>query len=139
MNANNTGTRRLNAAGFSLIEVMVVVVIIGLLAGAVAIKVTDYIDTAEVNRANSDIAAISEAVEFYRLKHKRYPTNEEGLEGVSVENRTDPWGRRYQYNSPGQNDTAYEVYTLGADGREGGEGSNADIYSWQVRGDEEAN
>lgn len=119
--------------GFSLIEVMVVIVIIGLLAGAVAIQVSGYMDSAEINRAKSDIATIMDAVELYRLEHKRYPTNEEGLDVLSIENSSDPWGNRYEYNSPGRSGEAYEIVTYGADGREGGEGTSEDIYSWQVR------
>jgi len=119
--------------GFTLIEVMVVIVILGLLAGAVVLKVGGYMDTAETNRAKSDIATIVNAIDLYRMEHKRYPTNEEGLDNLPIENRTDPWGNRYEYNSPGPNDEPYEVVTYGADGRQGGEGKDADIYSWQVR------
>lgn len=118
--------------GFSFIEIMVVVVIIGLLAGAVAMKVTGYMDTAKVNRAKSDIAVIVNAVEARYLETSRYPANEEGLEQLPLKNRTDPWGNPYQYNSPGRNDEPFEVFTLGADRREGGEGINRDIYSWQL-------
>lgn len=117
--------------GFSLIEVMVVVVIIGLLAGAVALKVGGYMDTARANRAKSDIATIRNAIETYKLTQSRYPSNDEGLDQVPLENRSDPWGRKYGYNSPGQQGP-YEVFTLGADGREGGDGENADIFSWQL-------
>ena len=119
--------------GFSLIEVMVVIVILGLLAGAVVLKVGGYMDTAETNRAKSDIATIVDAIELYRMENKRYPTNEEGLDKLPLDNRTDPWGNRYEYNSPGSNNEPFEVVTYGADGREGGEGKDADIYSWQVR------
>ncbi|MBI1335793.1 MAG: prepilin-type N-terminal cleavage/methylation domain-containing protein [Phycisphaera sp.] len=115
-------------AGFSLIEVMVVVVIIGLLAGAVAIKVTGYMDTAKVNRAKSDIATIVDAIEAEYLSKSRYPTNDEGLSGLPLKNTKDPWGRPYEYNSPGRNGP-FEVISLGADGRPGGDGINADISS----------
>ncbi len=125
--------RRRGRYGFSFIEIMVVVVIIGMLAGAVALTVTDYVTAAKVNRAKSDIATIVDAVDGYYLLHHEYPSNEEGLEAVKqLRTHTDPWGRPYQYNSPGQGDEPYEVYTLGEDGREGGEGVNADIYSWQL-------
>ena len=123
--------RRHMVKAFSLIEVMVVVVIIGLLAGAVALKVTDYMDTAKLNRAKSDIATIADAVEADYLTRSRYPTNEEGLSKLPLKNLTDPWGNPYEYNSPGAKEP-YEVISFGADGREGGDGINADIYSWQL-------
>jgi general secretion pathway protein G len=111
---------------------MVVVVIIGLLAGAVALKVTGYMDTAKVNRAKSDIAVIVDAIEAHYLETSRYPTNDEGLENLPLKNRTDPWGNQYQYNSPGQKDEPFEVFSFGADGREGGDGISGDIFSWQL-------
>ncbi|MFO8014771.1 MAG: type II secretion system protein GspG [Phycisphaerae bacterium] len=118
--------------GFSFIEIMVVVVIIGLLAGAVAMKVTGYMDTAKVNRAKSDIAVIVNAIEARYLETSRYPANEEGLDELPLKNRTDPWGNPYQYNSPGRDDEPFEVFSFGADAREGGEGIHRDIYSWQL-------
>lgn len=124
-------TRRRARTAFSLIEIMVVVVIIGLLAGAVALKVSGYIDTAKVNRAKSDIATIVDAIEAYYLSNSRYPTNEEGLEKLPLKNTSDPWGRIYEYNSPGKSEP-FEVFSFGADGREGGDGINADIYSWEL-------
>ncbi|WP_428387995.1 type II secretion system protein GspG [Mucisphaera sp.] len=125
--------RRIGPRGFSLIEVMVVIVIIGLLAGAVALQVTGYMDSAEINLARSDITTIMDAVELYRLENKRYPTNEEGLSVLPIDNRNDPWGNPYEYNSPGPSGEPYEIVTYGSDGREGGESTAADIYSWQVR------
>lgn len=123
---------RRSVRGFSLIEVMVVVVIIGMLAGAVAIKVGGYMDTARINRARSDIATIKDAVETYYAMHGTYPSNSDGLDALTnLENTNDPWGKMYQYNSPGQ-EGPYEVFTLGADGREGGEEAEADIYSWDL-------
>lgn len=116
---------------FSLIEVMVVVVIMGLLAGAVAVKVTGYMDTAKENRVRADIATIADAVEAYYVSNSRYPSNEEGLSILPLKNRTDPWGRPYEYNSPAR-EHPFEVFTLGADGREGGARVDADIYSWQL-------
>jgi general secretion pathway protein G len=117
--------------GFSFIEIMVVIVIIGLLAGAVTLKVADYMDTAKLNRAKSDLATIVDAVEAFQLKNGRYPTNEEGLTKLPLKNLTDPWGNSYEYNSPAQNEP-YEVVCLGADGRRGGEGISADLCSWQL-------
>jgi general secretion pathway protein G len=72
------------------------------------------------------------AVEAYYLANSRYPSNEDGLKNLPLKNRVDPWGTPYEYNSPGQKGEAFEVISFGADGREGGEGINADIYSWQV-------
>ncbi|MBI1368404.1 MAG: prepilin-type N-terminal cleavage/methylation domain-containing protein [Planctomycetes bacterium] len=128
---SNRSVRAANSArqaGFSFIEVMVVVVIIGLLAGAVAIKVSDYIDKAKLNRAKSDIATICNAVESYYADKGAYPSNDQGLGVLPLKNLKDPWGRDYQYNTPGR-DEPYEVICYGADGREGGEGANADISS----------
>lgn len=126
------------SAGFSFIEVMVVVVIIGLLAGAVALKVTGYMDKAKENRAKSDIATIVNAVEAYYLTYSQYPSNDEGIEHLPLKNKLDPWGRPYQYNSPAR-DEPFEVMTFGADGREGGDGANTDIYSWQFQEPEKGN
>lgn len=128
----NRNTRQ-TARGFSLIEVMVVVVIMGLLAGAVAIKVGSYLDKAEVERARSDIATIVGAVEGHRMTKGNYPTNEQGLDVIEeLKSKTDPWGNPYGYNSPGPDGEPFEVFTYGADGREGGEDRDADIYSWQL-------
>ena len=122
---------RLRRNGFTLIEIMVVVVIMGLLAGAVVLKVGGYMDAAKVNRAKFDIATIVGAVEAFYATNSRYPTNDEGLDKLPLKNRNDPWGRPYEYNCPGK-DEPFEVFTLGADGRPGGDGINADIYSSQL-------
>lgn len=129
--------RQRRSRGFSLIEVMVVVVIIGLLAGAVVLKVVDYMTTAKINRAKSDIATICNAIETFYLTNSRYPTNQEGLSKLSIERSKDPWGQPYQYNAPGQ-EGPYEVFTLGEDQREGGEGVNADIFSWDLESEQAA-
>jgi general secretion pathway protein G len=123
---------RRRSAGFTFIEVMVVVVIIGMLAGAVTLKVRDHMSKARVNRAQSDIRVITEAVETYQVTHGRYPTSDEGLADVDVKASVDPWGNAYQYNSPGRDGQDFEVYSLGADGAPGGEDVEADIYSWQL-------
>lgn len=115
-------------AGFTFIEIMIVVVIIGLLAGAVALKVSDYVDKAKINRARSDIATIVNAVESYYADTGQYPTNEQGLAILPLKNTKDPWGRPYQYNQPGRG-APYEVITYGANGREGGDGVDKDISS----------
>ena len=125
-------TLRRRARGFSFIEVMVVVVIIGLLAGAVTLKVSHYMDAAKTNRAKSDLATIVAAVEAFYVTNSRYPSNDEGLKDLPLKSRNDPWGKAYEYNSPGRNGEPFEVISFGADGHEGGEGINADIYSWQL-------
>ncbi|MEM8736895.1 MAG: type II secretion system protein GspG [Planctomycetota bacterium] len=129
MSINRTRRR---GAGFTFIEIMVVVVIIGLLAGAVALKVSGNVAQARQNRAKSDIATIVTAVETYRLNHARLPTNAQGLSVVSIESNTDPWGRGYQYNIPGPDGNDFEVVSYGADGRPGGEDEDADIVSWAL-------
>ena len=136
---NKASTRPMSQAGFSLIEIMVVVVIIGILAGAVALQVTDYTRDARKSRARSDISVIVKALDTYRMKHGRYPNNSEGLDPLSLKqsSQVDPWGNPYHYNKPGQRDAPYEVMTLGADAREGGEGVNADIYSWNLQDERE--
>lgn len=131
--APNRRTRRPphRRSGFSLVEIMVVVVIIGMLAGAVTLKVTDYMKTARANRARSDIATIVKAVEQFEIQNSRYPDIDEGISSLPIRNKLDPWGHPYEYVRPGKNEP-FEVICYGKDGREGGEGADADIYSWQL-------
>ncbi len=132
--------------GFTLIEIMVVVVIIGILIGLVAPQILGRVDEARVTAAGSDINTLEQALEMYRLDNGRYPTTDQGLEALirkpagNPEPRNwnregylkkgqlpvDPWGNPYQYLS-GDDGYRYELYSLGADGREGGEGYDADI------------
>ena len=123
--------------GFSLVEIMIVIVIIGLLAGMVTINVRGYLIRAKQNTARQEMATIISALETFYAHWDRYPTNEEGLEILTRPNEKfpeallkglsiDPWGRPYQYNSPGANGP-YELICLGADGREGGDGADKDI------------
>lgn len=121
----------LSRRGFSLMEVMVVVVIIGLLAGAVALRVGVYVDKAKLQRVRADIATISSAVEAFYADKSRYPTNEEGLASLPLSTLKDPWGRPYQYNCPAR-EHPYEVVCYGADGREGGNGENGDTSNWTL-------
>ena len=120
---------------------MVVLVIIGLLAGLVTINVRGSLNRAHQDAARAEIAEVSRALELFYNYHQRYPTNEEGLAILTqatervdepLLNRlpTDPWGRPYQYNRPGR-EGPYEVFTLGADGREGGEGVDRVIGTWE--------
>jgi general secretion pathway protein G len=133
--------------GFTLVELMVVIVIIGLLAAIVAFNVLPMGDKARVEKAKSDISTIEQALEMYKLQNLTYPSTSEGLQalvkapgsadpsryqagGYIKKLPDDPWGRPYQYAAPGQHSEA-DVWSWGADGKEGGEGVNADIGSWQ--------
>jgi general secretion pathway protein G len=128
-------------AGVTLVEMMVVIVIIGLITAIVAINVLPSQDKARVQKAGADIATLEQALELYRLENSRYPTVEEGLETLASPAAgpngaarepfirrlpNDPWNRPYQYVMPGQKG-AYDLYSLGADGKIGGEGLDADI------------
>jgi general secretion pathway protein G len=132
--------------GFTLVELMVVIVIIGLLATIVAINVIPATGKARGEKARADIAVIEQALEQYRLDNFTYPAATDGLAalrsppasltdasryrqgGYVKKLPEDPWGRPYGYAVPGRNGT-FDVYSLGADGQPGGEGENADIYS----------
>ena len=136
-------------AGFTLIEVMIVVVILGILAAVVVPKILDRPDTAKIAAAKSDIAVIMQQLKLYRLDNSSYPSTDQGLNALIVKPATnplptnwktggylerlpnDPWGRLYLYLNPGLKGEI-DVYTLGADGQPGGEGPNADIGSWNL-------
>lgn len=125
--------------GFSLIEIMVVVVIMGVLAALVVPNVMDRPDQARSIAAKQDVGAIMQALKLYRLDHGRYPSVTEGLDvfvgkqgkGTRYMDRVpnDPWNRPYQYLNPGVHGEI-DVFSLGADGKPGGEGVDADIGSW---------
>lgn len=121
--------------GFTLVELMVVLVIIGLLATVVVINVLPSQDRAMVQKAKADIALIDQGLEMYRVTNLTYPEASEGLQalvsrGVIKKLPNDPWGRPYRYAIPGQRGPV-DVYSLGADGVEGGDGDNADVGNWQ--------
>ncbi|MBU3071518.1 type II secretion system major pseudopilin GspG [Aestuariicella sp. G3-2] len=138
----HTATQR----GFTLIEIMVVVVILGILAALVAPNILGRTGEARITAAQSDINSISNALDLYKLDNHAYPSTDQGLEalvskpsgypepanwnpeGYLKNLPKDPWGNDYQYLSPGS-ERAYDLYSLGADKREGGEGDNADIYN----------
>lgn len=118
--------------GFTLVEMMVVIVIIGLLATIVIINVMPAADRAAVTKARADIQTLEQAAEMYRLDNMRYPTTEEGLQALVAANQVrrlpnDPWNRPYVYAAPGANGRPFSISTLGADGQPGGDGENADI------------
>jgi len=121
--------------GFTLIELMVVVVILGILATIIVPKVMDRPDTARLVKAKTDIRAIESALNLYKLDNFNYPTTDEGLEALSpkyIERLAkDPWGKPYLYLSPGLHGEM-DVYTLGADGLQGGTDKNADIGNWDA-------
>ena len=134
--------------GFTLIEIMVVVVILGILAALVVPQVMSRPDQAKVTVAQGDIKAIAAALDMYRLDNHVYPSTQQGLEALvkkpsgmpAAKNwnkdgylkrlPVDPWGNPYQYLNPGLHGQV-DVLSLGADGQPGGEGRDADIGSWQ--------
>jgi general secretion pathway protein G len=122
--------------GFTLVELMVVIVIIGLLATVVVINVLPAQDTARMRKAQADIATLEQGVEMYRLNRMHYPSASEGLQALASEGfikrlPNDPWGAPYRYAAPGRNGQPFDVYSYGADGREGGEDDDADIGNWK--------
>ncbi|MGM0412986.1 MAG: type II secretion system major pseudopilin GspG [Pseudomonadota bacterium] len=136
-------------AGFTLIEVMVVVVILGILAAFVVPNIMGEPDEARILKAKSDIRSIENALDMYRLDNHRYPTTDQGLEALvekpdsGPEPRDykqggymdrlpeDPWGNEYRYLQPGEHGEV-DIWTLGADGESGGEDVNADIGNWNL-------
>jgi general secretion pathway protein G len=132
--------------GFTLIELMVVLLIIGVLAALIVPNVLDRADDARVTAAKTDVANLMQALKLYRLDNQRYPTAEQGLQALLVKPTTtpvpsnwknyldklpqDPWGQPYIYLNPGIKGEV-DVMSYGADGQSGGEGRDADIGSWQ--------
>ena len=128
--------------GFSLIELMVVIVIIGLLAGTVSVGVRSYLIRSKQNVARMEIAKISQAIENFYLSLDRYPSNEEGLNVLTQSSErfpeplldrlpNDPWRNPYEYLETGTA-PAYQIVSYGADGREGGEGADKDLSSLEL-------
>jgi len=141
--------RRRAASGFTLIEVMVVVVILSILAAIVVPNVMSSPDEARIVKAKQDIRALESALNLYRLDNYVYPSTEQGIqalvttpttppepqnwktEGYIDRLPTDPWGHPYQYLSPGQNGE-FDLYSMGADGQLDGQGVNADVSNWNL-------
>lgn len=149
MTQTKTRTQRRRRAGFTLVELMVVIVIIGLLATVVAINVLPAQGKAMVGKARADISTLEQAIETYRLDNLTFPDNAQGLQalvaapqGLSQPERyregsyvrrlpKDPWGQDYQYRRPSTHGGQFDVFSWGADGKEGGEGEDADLGNWQ--------
>ncbi len=144
---------RFGEKGFTLIELMVVIVILGILATFLIPKIMSRPDEARIIKAKNDIKAIESALKLYKLDNGFYPTTEQGLEalikkpdsepipqnwksgGYLDSNNTplDPWGHKYIYRSPGEDGREYDIISYGADGKEGGDGVNADIKSYELK------
>ena len=135
------------STGFTLVEVMVVVVILGILAVLIVPRVLGRSDEARAAAAKHDVAALMQSLKLYRLDNGRYPTNDQGLQALVAKPQTgpapsnwkqyldnlpkDPWGNPYQYLNPGVHGEI-DVFSLGADGQPGGTGADGDIGSWQL-------
>jgi general secretion pathway protein G len=142
-----------NHNGFTLIELMVVIIILGLLAAIVMPRVVGETDKARYEQAKVQMRILEDALKRYKLDNGIYPTTAQGLESLVIEPTTeplprnwqeggyldkpelplDPWGNEYIYISPGQYGPDYDLFTFGADGLEGGEGYDADIQSWRIQ------
>ena len=133
--------------GFTLIEIMVVIVILGILAALIVPKVISRPDEARITAAKQDVATLAQALRLYKLDNFAYPTTDQGLQALVVKPGAapipanwktggylerlpkDPWGREYRYLNPGRHGEI-DVFSLGADGEPGGEGNDADIGNW---------
>jgi general secretion pathway protein G len=130
--------KRLSRAqsGFTLIEILVVLIIIGFLTAAVAVNYMGRIDEGARTKVKADLRSIEQGLNLYRLDKYRYPTTEEGLDILVPEYisklTSDPWNRDYLYSSPGEHGLEFDIYTLGRDGTQGGEGIDMDLGNWNI-------
>lgn len=136
-----------NQKGFTLVEVMVVVIIITLMGAIVAPTVFNQLRKAEEKRVEADLRAIESALKLYRLDNFAYPSQSQGLQALVTEPTgarawrgpyleslpRDAWDNEYQYRNPATQSTDFDIYSFGADGVAGGEGSDADIGNWDLR------
>ena len=143
----NSPVKKKQEQGFTLVELMVVIFILGLLTTIVLINVLPSQDRAMQEKARADVSTLNQALEMYRLDNLSYPSSTDGLQALvsppsSLANASryrkggyikklpeDPWGRPYQYDNPGRQGPGFDLYSLGADGAPGGEDENADIYA----------
>lgn len=139
------GDTRRRQRGFTLVELLVVLVILGLLFGLVVPRTIDYLSRAKSDVAKMQVQNLEQALDLYRLDVGRYPTQDESLRALvnkpasaqrwngpyvkGGELPQDPWGRAYLYEMPSKRGLAYDLYSLGADGARGGDGENADVYN----------
>jgi general secretion pathway protein G len=137
-------------SGFTLIEIMVVLVIIAILSALIAPQILGRVDEARVTAAQQDIRTLGTALDFYRMDNFRYPTTDQGLKALvekpdppppnwraggylkATSVPKDPWGNEYRYLQPGTKGGDYDLFSLGADGEPGGEDADADIGSWNL-------
>jgi general secretion pathway protein G len=130
--------KRLSRAqsGFTLIEILVVLIIIGFLTAAVAVNYMGRIDEGARTKVKADLRSIEQGLNLYRLDKYRYPTTEEGLAILVPEYisklTSDPWNRDYLYANPGEHGLEFDIYTLGRDGAQGGEGIDMDLGNWNI-------
>jgi general secretion pathway protein G len=138
--------RKIRARGFTLIELLVVLMILGLIAGVIGPRVVGYLGGAKSDTAKLQIEELGAALDLYKLEVGRYPSTEESLQALvqapagttgwrgpylkKKQVPKDPWGNPYRYAAPGQHGV-YDIYSYGADNRQGGEDENKDVVSWE--------